>query len=60
MPARTKANTVEQANVRTKHNFPMYIPTQQKTLMPGFSAPLVLDAWVKNQLAVGGLELADG
>jgi hypothetical protein len=49
--------TVEQGMVQTKHGFALYVPTQQKTLAPRTPTPLVLDAWVKNQIAVGGLEL---
>ena len=49
--------TVEQGLVQTKHGFPLFVPTQMKTLQPRTPTPLVLDAWVKNQIAVGGLEL---
>lgn len=49
--------TVEQGTVQTKYGFPLYVPTQMKTLAPRTPTPLVLDAWVKNQIAVGGLEL---
>ena len=59
-PVKSSTKVVEQGTVQTKHGFPLYVPTQHKTLAPRTPTPLVLDAWVKNQIAVGGLELIDG
>ena len=51
--------TVEQGLVQTRHGFPVYVPTQMKTLAPRTPTPLVLDAWVRNQIESGGLMLVD-
>jgi hypothetical protein len=42
--------TPEIVQAQTRYGFPVYVPTQKKLLAPNEIAPLILDAWVKNQL----------
>jgi hypothetical protein len=40
------------ARVRTRYQFPVYIASQRKTLVPDEICPVIVDAWVRNQLAM--------
>jgi hypothetical protein len=44
------AQTAEVIQAKTRYGFPVYVPTQKKLLAPAEIYPLILDAWVKNQL----------
>lgn len=49
------------ARVRTRYRFPVYIASQRKTLVPDEICPVIVDAWVRNQLSMerGSLVEAD-
>jgi hypothetical protein len=40
------------ARVRTRYRFPVYIASQRKTLIPDEICPVIVDAWVRNQLSM--------
>lgn len=42
--------TAEVVQAQTRYGFPVYVPTQKKLLAPNEVYPLILDAWVRNQL----------
>jgi hypothetical protein len=40
------------ARVRTRYRFPVYIASQRKTIIPDEICPVIVDAWVRNQLSM--------
>ena len=40
------------AQVRTRYRFPVYIASQRKTVIPDEICPVIVDAWVRNQLSM--------